>query len=53
MEGARDAGVGAKLGTGKAVSAGGATRRRPVAAPAANGVFTARNREEDGVRANS
>ena len=46
MQGARDAGMGAKPGTGKAVSAGGATRRRPVAAPAANGVFTARNIEE-------
>ena len=46
MQGARDAGMGAKPGTGKAVSAGGATRRRPVAAPVANGDFTARNREE-------
>ena len=37
VEGARDAGVGVKPGTGKAVSAGGATRQRLVAAPAANG----------------
>ena len=44
--GARDAGVGGKPGAGKAVSVGGATRRRPVAAPAAIGVFTARNIEE-------
>ena len=35
-----------KLGAGKAILARGATCQRPVAAPAANGVFTARNIEE-------
>ena len=44
---------GGKTGDGEGGFGRGSTRRRPVAAPAANGVFTARNREEDGVRANS
>ena len=48
MEGGMDAGMGAKPGTGKAVSTGGVTRRRPVAAPAANG-DERREQRRDGV----
>ena len=44
--GAREERVGEKPGVRKAVLAGGAARRRPAAPLAANGDFTARNREE-------